>query len=261
MLIDLTLDIEKGSNRFSTLDNPITLRQGDAMAYTFQVTIRQGGAVLDLTGMTVRFYALRPDGGKVIDGDNVSMVSAADGMVSYSIPAQLTQVAGDIPTAYFAITSGDWSASTENTAIRIVPSVGIEAQGGDYIPEIDSLLNLLEAQRVNYANAEDVRSSSWSSLVGDVTDARGRANSAADKCEAFLESFSVGYDDLTEDAKQKIAAMAATGVAFATQDEIDELFIEVIAPAISEGSQLEGLTQEDYDYVLTKFWSQYVYTD
>lgn len=252
MLIDLTLDIEKGSNRFSTLDNPITLRQGDAQAYTFQASIRQGGAVLDLTGMTVRFYALRPDGGKVIDGDNVSMVSAADGMVSYVIPAELTQAAGDIPTAYFRITSGDWSASTENTAIRVVESIGIEAQGGDYIPEIDNLLNLLEAQRVNYANAEDMRSSEWSSLVAEVTDARGRANSAADKCEAFLESFSVDYDDLTDDLKEKIAEMASAGVVFATQDEIDEAYEETIVPAIGAATQLEGLTQEDYDYVIGK---------
>lgn len=252
MLIDLTLDIEKGGNRFSTLDNPITLRQGDAMAYTFQASIRQGGAVLDLTGMTVRFYALRPDGGKVIDGDNVSMVSAADGMVSYDIPSQLTQAAGDIPTAYFRITSGDWSASTENTVIRVVPSIGIEAQGGDYIPEIDRLLNALEAQRVNYANAEDVRSSEFAALVGDVTDARGRANSAADRCEAFLESFKVNYDDLTDDLKQKIAAMASAGVVFATQDEIDEAYENVIAPAIGTENQLEGLTQEDYDFVLAK---------
>lgn len=252
MLIDLTLDIEKGGNRFSTLDNPITLRQGDAMAYTFQASIRQGGAVLDLTGMTVRFYALRPDSGKVIDGDNVAMVSAADGMVSYNIPAQLTQAAGDIPTAYFRITSGDWSASTENTAIRVVPSVGIEAQGGDYIPEIDSLLNVLEAQRVNYANAEDVRASEWSSLVGDVSDARGRADSAADKCEAFLESFKVNYDDFTEETKQKIATMASAGVVFATQDEIDSAYEEVMEPALGTATQLEGLTQEDYDFVLAK---------
>ena len=222
------------------------------MAYTFQASIRQGGAVLDLTGMTVRFYALRPDGGKVIDGDNVAMVSAADGMVSYNIPAQLTQAAGDIPTAYFRITSGDWSASTENTAIRVVPSVGIEAQGGDYIPEIDSLLNVLEAQRVNYANAEEVRASEWSSLVGDVSDARGRANSAADKCEAFLESFKVNYDDFTEETKQKIAAMASAGVVFATQDEIDAAYKEVIEPALGTATQLEGLTQEDYDFVLAK---------
>lgn len=88
MLIDLTLDIEKGTNRFSTLDNPITLRQQDAEAYVFNVNLRQGGAVLDLTGMTVRFYALRPDGGKVIDGENVAVLSAPDGIVQYTVPRQ-----------------------------------------------------------------------------------------------------------------------------------------------------------------------------
>lgn len=257
MLIDLTLDIEKGGNRFSTLDNPITLRQGDALAYTFQATIRQSGAVFDLTGMTVRFYALRPDGGVVIDGDNVSIISEEEGMVSYEIPAQLTQAAGDIPTAYFRITSGDWSASTENTALRILPSVAIDATGGDYVPEIDRLINVLESQRVNYANAEDSRSSDWASLSGDVSDARGRANSAADKCEAFLEAFSVDYDDLTEDAKEKIAAMASSGVVFATQEEIDELYEEVIVPAIG-GSTTEELTQEDYNYALGKIFSDYL---
>ena len=159
MLIDLTLDIEKGTNRFSTLDNPITLRQQDAEAYVFNVNLRQGGAVLDLTGMTVRFYALRPDGGKVIDGENVAVLSAPDGIVQYTVPAKLTQAAGDIPTSYIRISSGDWSASTGNIAIRVVPSVAIEATGGDYIPEIDHLINALEAQRVTYGNAEEMRAS------------------------------------------------------------------------------------------------------
>ena len=184
MLIDLTLDIEKGTNRFSTLDNPITLRQQDAEAYVFNVNLRQGGAVLDLTGMTVRFYALRPDGGKVIDGENVAVLSASDGIVQYTVPAKLTQAAGDIPTSYIRISSGDWSASTGNIAIRVVPSVAIEATGGDYIPEIDHLINALEAQRVTYGNAEDVRASEWQAIMDEVINARGRADSAADRCEA-----------------------------------------------------------------------------
>lgn len=252
MLIDLTLDIEKGENRFSTLDNPITLRQQDAGAYVFQVSIRQGGAVLDLTGMTVRFYALRPDGGKVIDGGNVTIQSAPDGLIQYDIPHELTQAAGDIPTSYFRITTGDWSASTGNIAIRVIPSIAIEATGGDFIPEIDSLLNALEAQRVSYANAEDTRESEWGSLSASVAEAQGRANSAADRCEAFLSSFSVGYDDLTDDLKQKIAEMASAGVVFATQGEIDELFDSVIVPAIGADTRIDGLTQEDYDYTLGK---------
>ena len=224
MLIDLTLDIEKGTNRFSTLDNPITLRQQDAEAYVFNVNLRQGGAVLDLTGMTVRFYALRPDGGKVIDGENVAVLSAPDGIVQYTVPAKLTQAAGDIPTSYIRISSGDWSASTGNIAIRVVPSVAIEATGGDYIPEIDHLINALEAQRVTYGNAEDVRASEWQAIM--------------------------------DDAKEKIAAMASAGVVFATHAEIDEAFESIIAPAIGTDTVLDGLTQEDYDYAFGKVFGQ-----
>lgn len=256
MLIDLTLDIEKGTNRFSTLDNPITLRQQDAEAYVFNVNLRQGGAMLDLTGMTVRFYALRPDGGKVIDGENVAVLSAPDGIVQYTVPAKLTQAAGDIPTSYIRISSGDWSASTGNIAIRVVPSVAIEATGGDYIPEIDHLINALEAQRVTYGNAEDTRASEWHALVDEVVDARGRANSAADRCEAALASLKVDYDDLTDDAKEKIAAMASAGVVFATQAEIDEAYESIIAPAIGTDTVLDGLTQEDYDYAFGKVFGQ-----
>lgn len=255
MLIELTLDIDKGENRFSTLDNPITLRQQDAGAYVLRVSLRQGGAVLDLSGMTVRFYALRPDGGKVIDGDNVTVQSAADGIVQYEIPKELTQTAGDIPTSYLRITSGDWSASTGNVAIRVIPSIAMEAtQSGDYIPEIDALINALEAQRVSYASAEDAHESEWSSLLSEVSGARGRANSAADRCEAFLASFSVEYDDFSDDLKEKIAAMASAGVEFATQAEIDEQYESVIVPALGLANQLEGLTQEDYDWALAKVY-------
>lgn len=254
MLIELTLDIEKGENRFSTLDNPITLRQQDSGAYTFSVALRQGGAVLDLTGMTVRFYALRPDGGKVIDGDNVTIQSAPDGLIQYEVPTQLTMAAGDIPTSYFRITSGDWSASTGNIAIRVIPSIAIEATGGDFIPEIDALLNALEAQRVSYSNAEEMRESEWSALIETVTGATGRANSAADRCEAFLASFKVDYDDLTDDLKERIAAMASAGVVFASKAEIDEAFNEVIVPAIGADTKLDGLTQEDFDWALGKIF-------
>lgn len=256
MLIDLTLDIEKGTNRFSTLDNPITLRQQDAEAYVFNVNLRQGGAVLDLTGMTVRFYALRPDGGKVIDGENVAVLSAPDGIVQYTVPAKLTQAAGDIPTSYIRISSGDWSASTGNIAIRVVPSVAIEATGGDYIPEIDHLINALEAQRVTYDNAEDARASecrrSWTSLQRRAA-GRTAPPTAARPRSASLK---VDYDDLTDDAKEKIAAMASAGVVFATHAEIDEAFESIIAPAIGTDTVLDGLTQEDYDYAFGKVFGQ-----
>lgn len=144
MLIDLTLDIEKGTNRFSTLDNPITLRQQDAEAYVFNVNLRQGGAVLDLTGMTVRFYALRPDGGKVIDGENVAVLSAPDGIVQYTVPAKLTQAAGDIPTSYIRISSGDWSASTATSPSGSSPRWPLRPRRRLSSPRSTILINALE---------------------------------------------------------------------------------------------------------------------
>ena len=109
--------------------------------------------------------------------------------------------------------------------------MAIEATGGDYIPEIDRLINALEAQRVTYGNAEDVRASEWQAIMDEVINARGRADSA-------------------------IAAMASAGVVFATHAEIDEAFESIIAPAIGTDTVLDGLTQEDYDYAFGKVFGQ-----
>lgn len=82
------------------------------------------------------------------------------------------------------------------------------------------------------------------------------ADAAADRCAAALASLNVGYDDLTDDAKEKIAAMASAGVVFATHAEIDEAYESIIAPAIGTDTVLDGLTQEDYDYAFGKVFGQ-----
>lgn len=170
MQFDLILDIEKGANRFSTIENPITLRQQDAIAYTIVASIRQAGEILDLNDKEVRFYALRPDGHEIIDGDNVTILSAADGTIRYDIPKELTLVAGDIPTSYFRITDGGWSASTENLAIQVIPSIVIQTSGGDYIPELDAILAEMEFQKENYDQAESERETSWGIISADAAE-------------------------------------------------------------------------------------------
>lgn len=223
MLIEMTLDIEKGENRFSTLDNPITLRQQDGGAYVFDVSLRQGGQVLDLTGMTVRFYARRPDGSKVIDGDGVSVQSASDGLVQYTVPKELTQSPGDLPTSYFRITSGDWDASTGNVAIRVIPSVAFDATAdGDYVPEIDALLNAMEAQRVSYASAEDTRVSDWDAIKQDANEVTGKANGAADAANDASTTALASASDAADEAKAaSYAAAAARAAAVAAMEACD----------------------------------------
>ncbi len=190
MILELTLDIAKGAERFSTLDNPIVLRQGDALAYSLLATIRQNGKAFELDGMKVRFYAQREDGKVIIDGANVEILSSAESKVLYSIPAQLTASIGDIPVAYFRVTTedGEWAASTPNIAIKVIRGVAYDPDTGDYIPELDKLLAQLEEQRVKYATAEDERGIEWLDLRSDIELARARANEAADNADEAREA-------------------------------------------------------------------------
>ena len=159
--ISLTLDINKGENRFNTLSDPIELRQGDSLADVLSVSLREQSEVLDLTGRVVRLYALDPEGNTIIDGQNVEVTSAADGQFEYTVPPEITQTAGSYIMAYFRVTDEDsesrWSASTPNIALKITKGIALKLRDGDYFPEFDAALADLEASRVAYEQAEDAR--------------------------------------------------------------------------------------------------------
>lgn len=84
-------------------------------------------------------------------------------------------------------------------------------------------------------------------------DAAAKATSAAgdarDAAEAARTSV-IEYAQLSEDCKAKIAASAAAGVAFATQDEIDAQYETVIEPVLG-GDANTPLTQDDIDWALS----------
>lgn len=164
MLIPLTLDIEKGADSFSSLDEIIELRQGDSLAYVFDVSLKQGGQTFNLTGYVVRMYARLANGDIVIDGHNVQVTDAARGCFRYSVPKELTKVAGEVVPAYFRITEGEeseYSASTETIGMEIRRGVALKFKEGDYFPEFDAMMADLEADRVKYSQAEDRRSATF----------------------------------------------------------------------------------------------------
>lgn len=178
MIIKLALDINKSSGRFSTLDEAIVLRQTDAVAYAISADIREDGAVLDLTGCTVRFYGTMPDGSAIVD--QATVTSASGGLIEYAIPPDFTAVVGDVQNAYFRITSsGGYSASTEGVSFRIKQAAFVEATGGDYAPEIDNVLALMEEQRIEYATDEGERSGEWMNLKAESQGATATATKAA----------------------------------------------------------------------------------
>lgn len=252
MIINLTLDINKSEGRFSSIERAITLRQTDAVAYAINASIQENGSILNLSDSTVRFYATKPDGSTLIE--EATVTSPEDGVVFYTLPPNLTEFVGSV-NAYFRVTAhGGYSASTSNISFKIKQGAFLEATGGDYAPDIDKVLAALEEQRVNHANAEDVRTIEWNHLVEDVHNATGRANSAVDKCNAFLNTFTVEYDDLSADAKEKIAASAASGLEIATSAEIETAYERDIAPVLGSVSALEELTQEEFDWALVRIF-------
>lgn len=89
--------------------------------------------------------------------------------------------------------------------------------------------------------------------AGKANDAAAKATSAAgdarDAAEAARTSV-IEYAQLSEDCKAKIAASAAAGVAFATQDEIDAQYETVIEPVLG-GDANTPLTQDDIDWALS----------
>ena len=167
MKYEMTLDIAKGAERFSTVPRPIVLRQTDEGAYEIEATIRSNGEVLDLTGSTVRFYATRPDGEEVIAP--VTVKSAKAGVVNLSIPAELTAVGGTVTNAYFRVTKGETSASTESIPMRIMQSVGARALDGSHVIEIDDLVAELVAQKLAFEQAEAARAAAFEELSQAVT--------------------------------------------------------------------------------------------
>jgi len=240
--ITLTLDVEKGDDRFATLDERIELRQGDALAYALEVSLREKSEVIDLTGKAVRFYCQLPDGSVAIDGGHVSVPSPQDGVIRYEIPPEITQTAGNIDMAYFRITDEDpesrWSASTPNIPLSIRRGIAIKLRDGDYFPEFDAALADLEASRVAYEQAEDARQ------------AAEAARATAEEARAAAELLRLTAEEGRDAAEaERLAAELERGAA-----ELDRLAAEEEREAAEEDRALAELGREEAEaYRRAKF--------
>ena len=240
--ISLTLDINKGENRFNTLSDPIELRQGDSLAYVLSVSLREKSEVLDLTGRVVRLYALDPEGNTIIDGQNVEVTSAADGQFEYTVPPEITQTAGSYIMAYFRITDEDsesrWSASTPNIALKITKGIALKLRDGDYFPEFDALLADLEASRVAYEQAEDARQTAEA------------ARATAEEARAAAELLRLAAEEGRDAAEaERLAAELERGAA-----ELDRLAAEEEREAAEEDRALAELARAEAEaYRAAKF--------
>lgn len=169
----LTLDVGKATLRPYP---PIKLIQGEKGLALF-VTITDNGKAFDLTGKTVRFMAMRPDGYAVVE--NAVVANAAAGEVSYALPSALAGAPGLIDVAYLAVYDGDVRiAATQYVEFAVGRGADVNAaRAGDYVTVIDDLMADCH-ERVGSAVslAEDA-----AAVAGSAT---AKASGAADKASA-----------------------------------------------------------------------------
>ena len=111
------------------------------------------------------------------------------------------------------------------------------------------------ASATSSATAAGAAATAANNAASAANTAAGRANSAADEAEAFLNGFTVEYDNLSEECKDYIAQSAAAGVEFATQDEIDKAFEDEILPVLAGGEMDNALTPEEFEWAISDIFA------
>ena len=231
--LDLPLDKSAGG-----APHLVRVRQGDARAMRVEARLTDGaGGLADLAGCEVYLVGTRPDGAYC----EQAMEVGGGSVCTCLLDAAWAGAAGLMRRVYALVrqAGGDVGSSVE-FELEVLPRA--DASGGP----ADGV-----TARVDKA-LEDVGAATEASLEAaeKALAVAGRAATSADKVEAFMASFSVGWDDLTDDARAKVAACAAAGAEAATEADIDAAWEEVIEPAIAGASPADDLTPEEYAWAL-----------
>lgn len=170
----IVLDLQKSAGEFS-YEVYLRGRRGDkrSLARTFQIT--DDGDPLDLTGLTVTFMAYTPNGEAVMD---TVETEGSSGQFTYSFPAPVLAVSGDITLAYFRVEDSEngWIGSTNSMRIEILGDVALtDDVTGAYVPLLDQII---EAADELAANSNSVISEA-SAAIGDCNSATAAADAAA----------------------------------------------------------------------------------
>lgn len=120
----------------------IRVKKGDFGSGKIIADVYHNGAPFDMSGLDARFECRRKDGTKIVDGS----ASIEGNTITYTLPIELATHKELIKTAYFAILDGSvWRDTTEVFFIDVQESAVEGIVPGDYIPEIDAKIALLNA--------------------------------------------------------------------------------------------------------------------
>jgi len=204
---DLILDLSKPQGAVQRLFS----RTGDDGSLTIRAHVRDGGHLVQASGKTARFKALRPDRSLVVADAEVTN-DDGDMCVTYALSASDVSVPGVMGLCYFAIRDEDGTvASTETFAVLV--DLGAEDQTltdmRPYVNVIDELMDGIEAsaERADGAavDATEAAAAARSAAANTATanaDVAELARSTAEQSRVTAEGARASAEDARATAEQ-----------------------------------------------------------
>ncbi|WP_423367477.1 phage baseplate upper protein [Melissococcus plutonius] len=129
-------------------------RVGDNGLRTAIVKVDYNRTSYNLTGLSVFFEGLTPDGRHIIDKQNGLVLDPQNGVFRYAFPEEAFAIQGDYKQAFFKLMLGDKAISTMEFAIHIrenLVELGINSK--EYLSEYEQLIKQLK-QKFNLTKKE-----------------------------------------------------------------------------------------------------------
>ena len=168
------LDIQKEKYEYTSLI--VTGRMGDLASNTVDVYMKNGGEPYALTNLTVFYECVKPDDTVIRDTKGVKMIDAAKGHFSYTFPAEVFSIPGQVKRSFFSIEKDKtFRATTQDFLVISLPDAltgHIESE--TYISEFDQALEMVKGhqQQIDEANQKIAGLTPYIQKKADETDTK-----------------------------------------------------------------------------------------
>ncbi|EOQ18666.1 BppU family phage baseplate upper protein [Bacillus cereus] len=159
MKTTFVLDIQKEKYEYTSLI--VTGRMGDLASNTVDVHITNDGEPYSLTNLTVCYECVKPDDTAVRDKEGVNIIDAAKGHFTYTFPAEVFSVPGQMKRSFFSIEKDKtFRATTQDfLVIALQDALTGHIESETYISEFEKLKKQIDALQQAVDQADIVKRS------------------------------------------------------------------------------------------------------
>ncbi|MBJ8026109.1 BppU family phage baseplate upper protein, partial [Bacillus cereus] len=147
MTTTFELDIQKEKYEYTSFI--VTGRRGDLASNTVDVYMKNGGEPYPLTNLTVFYECVKPDDTVIRDTKGVNMIDAAKGHFTYTFPAEVFSVPGQIKRSFFSIEKEKtFRATTQDfSVLTLCDALTGHIESKPYLAEFDQALEMVKGHR------------------------------------------------------------------------------------------------------------------